>query len=195
MFDTVPESLLSATAVLVLNALLNVDVAVLPLLAADVPVPAAPAVPLLCRLLPVLLSLPASDTEWLSVRVSVFVLVLVLLSLCESVAVCVSVLVFVLVFVLLSLCESVLVLVRVSVLVAVLVAVLVLVLLSLWESVLVVVVVRVSVLPGVLEPVEPLDCAWASEANASVIALTISDFFMPLPFADEPFMRRARADR
>src|SRR5690349_9586829 len=52
---TEPLSLLTATALLLLNELLKLAVAVLPLFAAAVPYPSALALPLLSRLSPVLL--------------------------------------------------------------------------------------------------------------------------------------------
>ena len=57
MLLTVPSSLLTAMALLVLNELLKVAVAVEPLLAAAVPHPSALALPVLLRLVPLLLSL------------------------------------------------------------------------------------------------------------------------------------------
>ena len=57
MLVTVPVSLLSATALLVLKELLRLEVAVLLLLAAAVPLPEAMAAPVLLRLLPALLLL------------------------------------------------------------------------------------------------------------------------------------------
>ena len=58
---TEPLSLLVAIALLLLNALLKVAVAVPPLFAAAVPWPEALALPLLLRLSPVLLLLSWSD--------------------------------------------------------------------------------------------------------------------------------------
>jgi len=66
MLVTVPVSLLSATALLVLNELLRLEVDVLPLLAAAVPLPSARASPRVSRLLPELLLLFRSDWFLLS---------------------------------------------------------------------------------------------------------------------------------
>lgn len=64
--EFLPSRRLIATALLVLNELLKLAVAVLPLLAAAVPWPSARALPLLSRLSPVLLLLYWSDWFLLS---------------------------------------------------------------------------------------------------------------------------------
>src|SRR6185436_12124884 len=69
--DTDADNSVDATAVLVLNALVNVAVDVEPLLAAAVPLPSAPAVPSLSRLLPALLSLAMSVNVSVDVASSV----------------------------------------------------------------------------------------------------------------------------
>ena len=66
MLLTEPSSLVLATALLLLNALLKLAVEVLPLLAAAVPYPSALALPLLLRLSPLLLLLFWSDWFLLS---------------------------------------------------------------------------------------------------------------------------------
>ena len=73
--EMLADNSVEATAVLVLNALVAVEVAIPPLLAAAVPTPAALAAPSLSRLSPALLSLSMSELLVVSVVVSVVVTV------------------------------------------------------------------------------------------------------------------------